>query len=272
MNKHMLIGLQVFARMCFAGITLIIPATLFYLAFHAPGITISSAITSPLSFAAFDQFFTNVNPNVRAFWNAMPQTILYCLLTSLCGLLVSFIFVLNVAFRSSRSAASVSYFLLSLALLPQTFLVLSSLRLAAYLHFATSSGAVIVSVLILSLMPIACWATWMLAAVDVRRLLKDLAVDGASLVSAMRILVFELKPKLLQGGLIFFALTLGNFTIPFALGDNKTYTALIFLMSFSSNLGRDWALIAAASVFLLVPLITIGVIVGYGLSKLSRNN
>jgi ABC-type Fe3+ transport system permease subunit len=258
------------ARLCFAAGAGFFPILLIYIALHRPGIDIVSALNSQLDFQALAQFFIPDSARVSAFWASAMRTIGYSTVASGFALIISMLFVLSVALRTARTAATASFFLLGLALLPQTFLVLALLKAAHLLGVSTASPGMIVLALTLSLVPFGCWISWATTAHDVGATLRNLAADGASPATAVRVLLTEIRLKLLQVYLILFAFAFGNFTIPFALGDNSTYTALVYLMSFSSNLGRDWSSIASAGVLILLPLCTIGAVAGFALSAQLR--
>jgi hypothetical protein len=162
------------------------------------------------------------------------------------------------------------YALLGLTLLPQTFLVLAILELASFFGLSTASGAAIIFSVALAVAPLGCWALWLFIGEELPKRWVDLAADRAPFALIGRILIGTFASRLCLLFLMLLAIALGNFLIPFALGDNTTYTGLVYLLSFSSNLGRDWATIAAAGVLLLTPTVATATVFGLWVSRSVR--
>jgi ABC-type glycerol-3-phosphate transport system permease component len=239
-----------------------IPVTLVWMSLHRPGIDIRNALFGELSLKAYGQFLPNGLGFTNSFWSSVFRGILYGAWASISALLIASAFALTVAFWRRRLAARLSYALLGLVLLPQTFLVLAVLRVASTFGWSTANGTTIVLALTLGIAPLACWMAWLMFIPRLSSCLTELALDHASPRYAARVLAGELGMRAFQLFLILFAISVGNFTIPFSLGDNATYTGLVFLMSFSSNLGRDWATLAAAGVIMSLPAIAAAICIG----------
>lgn len=258
---------QWIARTFAGALSLPIPLVMLWLSLHDPGIDLPSATTLHLTGSAYTQFFNWDSSRTVLFWEAAARGVLYAVLSSLMATAVGICFVLCAAFWSRRRSTAAAYSLLGLTLLPQTFLVFSILQLSAWLHFSTAHALVLIGSLAFVVTPISCWGLWLSIGADVPRLVLDLAADSARFTLFARILSGTFARRAVLIFFVTLALGLGNFVIPYSLGDNGTYTGLVFLQSFSSNLGRDWPTISAAGIILLVPTLAISAATGCSIAR-----
>jgi ABC-type glycerol-3-phosphate transport system permease component len=259
-----------FARTIAAFITLPIPLCLLWMSFHERGVDLSAAVSGSLSLDAYLQFLRPSSDIFFKFWAAMLRGLAYSFAAGLIAAAIAICFVGPLAFWSRSSASTLAYSLLGLTLLPQTFLVLAILQIASIAGLRTASSGLIIATLALALAPLACWISWLVVGADLRVRLVNFAIDRVSDSTAVKVLVDQFGGRIAHLFAVVFALALGNFIVPFSLGDNSTYTGLVLLLSFSSNLGRDWATIGAAGTMLLLPVVIVSVTMGLFLSKIFR--
>ncbi|MEO0646295.1 MAG: hypothetical protein AAFZ17_09110 [Cyanobacteria bacterium J06650_10] len=249
-------------RILWGVLTLSLPFALLWLSAHEPGINLGAATSSRLSLGAFAELLVASQSSSQAFRLSIIRSILYSGSSAFLATATAVNFTFSLVGISHKKATSLAFVLLSIALLPQTFLILSVISLARSVGITTANPLMIILLLSVVLMPVACWATYMLIGRDIRKLLYLAAEDSLQLREAFKITLAARVDFFGQVFLLCFTLGLGNFLIPFALGDNRTYTAIVYIQSFSSNLGRDWATVSAAGVLLLFPILLISIFIG----------
>jgi ABC-type glycerol-3-phosphate transport system permease component len=257
-----------FARIIWAVITLSFPLTLLWLSIHEPGVNLETATSFNFSFNAFSRLLFSTEGIARQFRSGLVLSSLYSLTSATIATVIAIGFVVIFVKTPARRATSLAFMLLGFVLLPQTFLILASLKIARFLGISTANPILISVMISTGLIPIACWAGYILIGEDTKRLLHLSAIDGLKISRALDVLLQAHAVAFGQIFLLCFTLGIGNFLIPFALGDNSTYTALVYIQSFSSNLGRDWATVAAGGIILLFPVIIVSIVSGIAVKRL----
>jgi ABC-type glycerol-3-phosphate transport system permease component len=256
------------ARLTAAFFTLPIPLCLLWMSFHERGVDLAAAVSGSLSLDAYLQFLRPSSDIFFNFWAAMLRGLAYSFAAGLIAASIAICFVGPLAFWSRSSASTLAYSLLGLTLLPQTFLVLAILQIASVAGLPTANSGLIIATLALALAPLACWISWLVVGTDLRGHLVNFAIDRAAAGTVVKVLLSKFGGQIVHVFIVVFALALGNFIVPFSLGDNSTYTGLVLLLSFSSNLGRDWATIGAAGTMILLPVVIMSVVVGTFLANI----
>jgi len=240
----------------FACFTLVIPFLLFYMGMKTGGIDLKNTIISKeLSMSNFYNLFFSDLSYAKSFRYGIFLSIIYSSIVGIIVLILSIAANLWITGFSKKSATGFTFFLLTLTLLPQTYLVIMALKLTTFIPHAQNEFLRIFFYLLISVLPVSIWFFYFFSNIKIRKLLSLFALDSLYIGKIAKIILSDIKSEIMIIFVFVILLVWGNFLIPYSLGTSNSYTAIVYISSFTTNLGRDWALISAASFLLLVPII-----------------
>lgn len=250
----------------FACLTLAIPLVLLYIGLKPGGIDLKNSIaTQDFTLQNFNNLLFDETGIARDFRKGFLNSFLFASIVGFVAALISVASNFWVSCYSRKYAIGLTFFLLTLTLLPQTYLVMSGLYLSN--SFFQNEYFRISFFLLISVLPIGIWLFYFISGERIRKLLSQYALDSLGL---KKISIISIRSIKLEIGLLFlfvFILVWGNFLIPFSLGSSETFTATIQISSFTTNLGRDWALICAGGFIIIIPVLLIIIILKYEWSR-----
>lgn len=241
----------------FALLCLAVPIVLFYVALHRPGIDLPLALAGPISTDTFSQLFSANGPVESAYRDALLRSIVYATTVAAITAFVAGGYGVWASSVPRRISVVLSFTLLTFVLLPQTYLILPVLVAGGSAIRGPLEPALIVGVISVGTIPIGCWMFHLMADNRLRRLLESTALDGAGGNRVLARVFSEMQIEILLTALVAWGFAWGNFLVPYAFGSSDTYSALVQVVTFTSNLGRDWAMIAAAGFVLVLPALLI---------------
>ncbi|MCF8336591.1 MAG: hypothetical protein K9I74_01280 [Bacteroidales bacterium] len=245
-----------------AIITLIIPMLLFYVGLKPGGINLNSAIaSSEFTSENYAKLLFGSSAGAEVFRGSILNSIVYSAIASFFATLFALIAGVWISGYNKKTAVGLTFILLTLVLLPQTYLVLAGLKIIGHVPFLESESIRIVFFLFLSVIPLSIWFFYFMGGEKIRQMLTLVALDGANTKKMMWLIYKNIKIETLIVFLFTFAFVWGNFLIPFAFGSTDSFTATVQISSFTTHLGKDWASIAAAGFTMLIPLILIIVVI-----------
>lgn len=254
--------LKIFLLFLFTCFTLAIPIILLYVGMKTSGIDLKSAFaTHGFSLKNFIDLFSGDLDYAKSFRQGLFLSIIYSLFVGIGVMILTFASNLWVSSLSRKKAIGLTFFLLSLTLLPQTFLILMALKLTTIMPFINDEIVRIVVYLLISILPISIWFFYFFNNRKIRQLLTLFALDGLNSKRIFSLLLSELRKEFFIVLTFITLLVWGNFLIPFSLGTADSFPALVYISSFTTNLGRDWALISAGSFLLLIPVFILTIII-----------
>lgn len=237
----------------FASLASVVPGVLLWVGLKKTGIDLHSALASPFTVEAFKGLIVGTGYAEVNFRAAMCRSVFYAAVASFVATGFSFYYVLYVSVWSKKAALKMSFTMLSLVLLPTMYLILPSLILISIFHVALPRKYIIIFMEFISLLPFLAWVFYSISFNMLQELLCATALDNYGPIRASIAIFREIK---IDAGVVFCfgcAIAWGNYLIPYFFGDRNSYSALVELISFSSNVGRDWAMISAAGIFVMVP-------------------
>lgn len=232
-----------------------VPLLLLYVSLTTGGIDLKNSLDTFPTLKTLERILYSSDTPAKQFRDSLPRSIIYAFVVALVASGLSLLYVTYLSQGSRRKEAGLSFTLLSLTLLPQTYLVLSVLIAIQAVGWPFASGSLISFVLLIAVLPLSCWAFSLIASERVRKTILNVSLDGLTGLSFSRVFVKEMSRELSLVFVFAFAVAWGNFVIPFALGTQDSYPAVVQVGVFTSNLGRDWAAISAASTLALVPIL-----------------
>jgi ABC-type glycerol-3-phosphate transport system permease component len=260
--------LKIFILLLFACFTLAIPIILLYVGMKPSGIDLKSvAATQGFSLNNFIDLFSGDLDYAKSFRQGLFLSILYSLFVGIGVMILTFASNLWVSSLSQKKAIGLTFFLLSLTLLPQTFLILMALKLTSIMPFINDEIIRIAIYLLISILPISIWFFYFFNNRKIRQLLTLFALDSLNSKKIFSLFLYELRIEFFIVITFITLLVWGNFLIPFSLGTANSFPALVYISSFTTNLGRDWALISAGSFVLLIPVLLTLIGLHYGYKK-----
>ncbi len=243
-------------------ITLIIPFLLLYVGLKPGGINLNSAISSSeLTLENYANLLFGSSAGAEVFRGSILNSIIYSALASFFATLFALIAGIWISGYNKKTAVGLTFILLTLVLLPQTYLVLAGLKIIGYVSFLQNESTRIVFFLFLSVIPLSIWFFYFIGGEKIRLMLSLIALDGVNTRKMMWLIIKNIKLETVIVFVFTFAFVWGNFLIPFSFGSTDSFTATVQISSFTTHLGRDWALISTASFLLLLPCILFTIII-----------
>lgn len=237
-------------------ITLIIPVLLFYVGLKPGGINLNSAIaSSEFTLKNYAKLLFSSSAGAEVFRGSILNSLIYSAIAGFFATLFALIAGIWISGYNKKTAVGLTFILLTLVLLPQTYLVLAGLKIIGNVPFLHNESVRIVFFLFLSVIPLAIWFFYFMVGEKVRGMLTLVALDSANTRKMTWLIFKNIKVETVIVFLLTLAFVWGNFLIPFSFGSTESFTATVQISSFTSHLGRDWALIASGSFVTLIPII-----------------
>jgi len=250
------------ALLLYIALIATVPLVLLGVGLKQPGIDLEIALGGRWTTEAFERLLTGSGIAEAAFRAALGRSMLYATVAASVAVFLSFCYAFWVAGWSSRRAISVSFTLLTLVLLPQTYLVLPVLGIVSTTAYRLPSEITITVLECLAVTPLSAFVLHLLAGERIGRLMHITALDGYLATGAWRRIGSEQLPDLAIVFGLTWAIAWGIYLIPFSLGDHNSYTVLVQIASLTSNLGRDWAMICAAGFVVTMPSLAVVALIG----------
>ena len=159
--------------------------------------------------------------------------------------------------RHNTGGSALRLFILASQMLPPVILVLPMYSLFLMAGLINSWTGLIIAHLTINI-PFLAWMLIAFFQGDVHQLEQAARVDGASRFQAfLRVAVPVAAPGLLAAGLLAFILSWNEFLFALILTAKKTNTLPVGLASFQTERGVDIALVAAATMVAIVPVLVL---------------
>ena len=240
----------------FASATLVIPFILFYIGAKPSSVDLKNTVSEHgLTFENYQFLLFGNTPVAQAFRWSILNIIIYSAFVGFFATLLAIISNIWISGYSPKTAISITFILLTLILLPQTYLVLAGLKISNQITFLQNEVLRIIFFLLISVIPVSIWFFYFISGDKIRTVLSLIALDGVKESKTIWIILKHTKIYVIIVFIFTFAFVWGNFLIPFSFGSTETFTATVQVSSFTTNLGRDWALIGAGSFLLLIPIL-----------------
>lgn len=252
------------------GCVLFYPCVMIFVGFHRPGLNLSASLDAGLSVASFKSILLGQGQTEVRFRESFTLGLSYALVVGLVGTLSAFFYAMWACGKPKADAMKVSFTLLTLALLPQTYLILPVLLLWPFGIGVVGQASRIVLVELLATLPLAAWLLYLLNEGEQRSFQEQCAVDGLRLRTTFRQALRAFNGQVTAVFLLTSAMAWGNFVVPYSLGSPQTYTPIVQIMTFTSHLGRDWARICAAGSLILVPGFLLAILIFLNGRRFSR--
>lgn len=246
----------------FISLVLAVPLILFYVGTKKPGIDLQSALKSNWTLEPIIKLFRGSGYSEVEFRESIYRSLYFSFFVALFSVSISFFFAYWASGWSDKKAVGLSFTLLTLILLPQTYLILPALAGIQLTSVRPNEYLLIISVLTLGVMPLSAWFFYMLSGQKFKDLQNNCALDNLGILSSLKRIISELRIDILVVFLIAWAIAWGNFLVPFSLGSKHSYTAVVQIATFTTNLGRDWAMISAAGFIICFPGLVAGLYFG----------
>lgn len=246
------------------------PLLLLFVGTKEPGINLQSALTGEWTVEPFRRLFFKEGGAAERFRQSYLQSVIYATIAASSATILSVTYATWISGWQRDEAVGLSFVLVTLVLLPQTYLIIPALFTVRNIPASPSQETVITVLLALVTLPICAWIFQIIAGEQIRSLHEQCALDGMGITGLLRSILRETRSELAIVFLFGWAIAWGNYLIPFSMGDQESYTVLLVLTTFTSNMGRDWAMISAAGFLVLMPSILVGLFVGFKLHKKSK--
>lgn len=232
---------------------LVYPAIMVFVGLHRPGLNLTASLDAGFSLTAFKSvLWGDAQAEIR-FRESFARGVTYAALVGLAASTAAFFYTIWACGKRKADSMKVSFTLLTLAVLPQTYLILPVLVVWPFATEAFGQALRIMVVELLGLLPLAAWLLYLLNEEEQRKVQAQCAVDGLSWARAARQVLGGRKVQMIAVVLLSAAIAWGNFLVPYSLGSSSTSTPTVQIATFTSHLGRDWARICAAGSIVLVP-------------------
>ncbi|MCD4665902.1 MAG: hypothetical protein K8R68_11585 [Bacteroidales bacterium] len=263
------------ARYCvivlFTIMTLVIPIVLFYIGSKPSGVDLKNAIPEPrFTLENYQMLLFEDTPVAEAYRGSILNSIIYSAFVGFFATLLAIISNIWISGYSQKTAIGITFILLSLILLPQTYLVLAGMKILNQITFFQNEVLRIIFFLFISVIPVSIWFFYFISGSKIRRLLSLIALDSMKETKTVWVILKNTKIDIIIVFLFTFAFVWGNFLIPFSFGSTKSFTSPVLISSFTTNLGRDWALISTSGIISILPPV-IFIIVIISLNGLHKN-
>jgi multiple sugar transport system permease protein len=206
---------------------------------------------APLHFDNFIEIFVNYN-FAGYFVNSMVAAIGSTIIALPIATAMAYAFA-----RHNTGGATLRLFILASQMLPPVILVLPMYSLFLTAHLLNSWSGLIIAHLAINIPFLA----WMLVAFfqgEIEQLEQAARIDGASRFQAfMLVAVPVAAPGLLAAGLLAFILSWNEFLFALILTGKSTNTLPVGLAGFQSQRGVDIALLSAATIVAIIPVMVL---------------
>jgi ABC-type glycerol-3-phosphate transport system permease component len=147
--------------------------------------------------------------------------------------------------------------------MPQTYFVMPALVFIQKLPFSLPKSFTIVLSILFGVLPLASWILYMMSSRKIAELQEMCALDRLGSVHSWVRIFNEIRVDMILVFLLSWSIAWGNYLVPYSLGSRDSFTSVVQITTFTSNLGRDWAMICAAGFIVCIPGVIIGsVLVG----------
>lgn len=248
----------------------LVPIILLYVGTKQPGINLQIALGEGWTIEPFARLFFGLAYPETSFRSSLNRSISYSTIVASISTLLAFFYANWVTGWAKKTAIAISFTLLCMTLLPQTYLIMPILAIIQAVPFSLPKNLIINSALLICVLPLSLWILHMMSGPRIENLHEMCALDRLRLVRSLKIIVGEIRVDILLVFLLSWTLAWGNYLVPYALGSSISYTAPVLITVFTSNLGRDWAMICAAGFLVCIPGIIIGIALGIMTNNKSR--
>ncbi|WP_295879791.1 hypothetical protein [uncultured Thiohalocapsa sp.] len=253
---------RAFALSVYAALCLLVPALMLWVGARSSGIDLGQALSGSVDWEGFRRLLFDDGQRAMDFRRSVGRGVLYATLVAALSTVIAFSFAVWTAHWPRKNGVGLAFVLLTLVLLPQTYLLMPGLVLLHNMPIRLPEWLLICTFLFIGTLPVAAWACYMLATPRIRNMQQLCATDGTILLDCIRRTGRYVSVELVVVFVLAWALAWGNFLVPFSLGSRQSFPAVVQIATFTTNLGRDWAMIAAASFVVSLPGVIAGVIVG----------
>jgi ABC-type glycerol-3-phosphate transport system permease component len=235
----------------------IVPFVFLIVGLKKSGIILNFSFNSGLGLENFNNLLFGTDELNVNFRLSMIRSLYYSVLVSAGCVIISLFYTIWIQNYKRSRAIEFSFLLLNFTLLPQTYFIIPILILVKWLNNSLPEQLIITLALFITLLPLAAWGFYLITGKKIRKLLESVAVDGLHFNMAFKFFFRELQNEFLLVFFIVYSFCWGNYLIPFSLGSHSSFTAIVQITNFTSNLGRNWAMISAAGFLLCLPIIII---------------
>lgn len=254
----------------FVVLVLLVPMTLLYVGTKQPGLDLARSLAGGWTLEPFIRIITGTGISEELFRESLQRSIIFASIVSFLATLVAALYTNRIVGWERKTAIGVSFTLLCFTLLPQTYLILPILSFVAKTIQRPPEALMITVTLLVGLVPLSAWMLHVAEGERIKMLQEQCALDRMNAYRSIRAIIRESRMYLFLLMLFAWTLAWGNYVIPFALGSRSTYTAVVQVATFTTNLGRDWAMIAAAGTIVCIPGLFLGGVMGVILWRLRR--
>jgi ABC-type glycerol-3-phosphate transport system permease component len=251
----------------FILLVLFIPMILLYVGTRKSGIDLQSSLSGNLTLEPFVRLFVGTNSAEIEFRRSIFHSIIYSSTVALISIILAAFYSMWVAGLKKKSAIGISFTLMTLVLLPQTYIIMPAIISIQKLSIRPFEHLTIVLILLLGIFPICSWLLYLMSGEKIGDIQEICSLDSLNVFNSMKKIIGEIKLELLTIFLIAWTFSWGNFFVPFSLGSRDSYTAVVRVSSFATHLGKDWAMICAAGIIVCIPGIIIGGTLGHRIKR-----
>lgn len=237
----------------------VVPIILLYVGTKEPGINLQIALGGQWTLNPFVRLFSGTNYLEISFRDSLYRSIGYSTVVACISTILAVFYSNWVTGWSKKTAIGISFTLLCLTLLPLIYLIMPLLFIIHKILLFLPRSAIIILALLICVLPLCFWVLHMMEGPRINKLQEMCALDRYGLIRSLKRIVSEIRVSIVLVFLLSWAIAWGNYLVPFALGSRDTYSAAVQITTFSSNLGRDWAMICASGFIVCIPGIIIGI-------------
>ncbi|MBA2591439.1 MAG: hypothetical protein H0U97_03900 [Gammaproteobacteria bacterium] len=168
-----------------------VPMVLLWVALKQPGIDLQVALEGPSTFETFMRLFNGTSTMEESFRLALKRSLVYATLVASITTLLATAYALWASGWPNKRAISISFTLLTLVLLPQTYLVLPMLGLLQETPIQPPKAITIMVLECLVVLPLSAFALYLLAGEHARRLANNTALDSFNALGAAHVILRE---------------------------------------------------------------------------------
>lgn len=254
---------QIVVLILYTTLCLATPLLFAWVGSRSPGIDLAYALYAPATWESLKQLLIGSGIQEQGFRNSMLLGVWYATVVALLSTSLAFSYAVWTAHWSQKKGVGMAFTLLTLVLLPQTYLVMSGLLVVQELPVRPSDQGVIISFLLIGTLPVVSWGLYLLAANRIRNLHFLCAADGTSMKKCLLRTLYHIRVEIVVVFVLAWAITWGNFLVPYSFGTRHSFPAVVQIATFTTNLGRDWSMIGAAGFLVALPGILAGCLIGF---------
>lgn len=251
----------------FIFLVIFIPLILFYVGTKKSGIDLQSSLSGGWTFETFIQLFTGNGSAEIAFRRSIFHSVVYSTTVAFLSIFFAAFYSMWAAGLKRKSSIGISFTLLTLVLLPQTYIILPAIISIQKLPIRPFEHFTIVLILLIGIFPICSWLLYLMVGNRIEELQSMCSLDQLNIFNSLSKIIGGTKIELLIVFLLAWAISWGNFLVPYSLGSKDSYTVVVKVSTFTTHLGKDWAMICAAGIIVCIPGVLIGILMGRKIYK-----